>query len=271
MPLVRRKLPLVHRQTLDIQGQREAQSTKLTIEGPLSWFSTIVYRGSSHRRKSAACPKYDMVWLHRSPIPVGRKGVISSFKLFLTAFPRVEERGMSGGRHPVERRPSVTGQTNLFNIWGAMDRTSAQPQVKASLLRSNSLKIHAQMWSNDLRSRYTDACTVCTDKKENQIFIIYKKIQSGAVAKSYMRRKGFLICEEMRKYFPIYEKAVSHIWLCNCSTLKFLFSFFQCSRRDSMEFIIESVRHNLTILWLIYSTRSRIRNYTLIYSMSSKK
>jgi hypothetical protein len=32
----------------------------------------------------------------------------------------------------------------------------------------------------------------CTDKKENQIFLIHKEIQSGAVAKSYMR-KGFLI------------------------------------------------------------------------------
>jgi hypothetical protein len=42
----------------------------------------------------------------------------------------------------------------------------------------------------------------CTDKKENQIFFIYKKIQSGAVAKSYMR-KGFLIYEEMRKYLTI--------------------------------------------------------------------
>jgi hypothetical protein len=49
-----------------------------------------------------------------------------------------------------------------------------------------------------------------TDKKENQIFLIYKEIQSGAVAKSYMR-KGFLIYEEMGKYFPIYEEAVSHI------------------------------------------------------------
>jgi hypothetical protein len=43
----------------------------------------------------------------------------------------------------------------------------------------------------------------------------------GSVAKSYMR-KGFLI----------YEEAVSHIWLCNRSHLKFLiheeifFSFF---------------------------------------------
>jgi hypothetical protein len=40
-----------------------------------------------------------------------------------------------------------------------------------------------------------------TDKKKS-IFLIYKKIPSGAVAKSYMR-KGFLIYEEMPKYFPI--------------------------------------------------------------------
>jgi hypothetical protein len=32
----------------------------------------------------------------------------------------------------------------------------------------------------------------CTDKKEKKIFLIYKEIQSGAVAKSHMR-KGFLI------------------------------------------------------------------------------
>ncbi len=51
-----------------------------------------------------------------------------------------------------------------------------------------------------------------TDKKENQIFLIYKGIQIGAVAKLYMR-KGFLIYEEMRKYFPIYEEAVSHMTL----------------------------------------------------------
>jgi hypothetical protein len=49
-----------------------------------------------------------------------------------------------------------------------------------------------------------------TDKYENQIFLIYKEIQSEAVAKSYMI-SGFLIFEEMRKYFPIYEEAVSHI------------------------------------------------------------
>jgi hypothetical protein len=46
---------------------------------------------------------------------------------------------------------------------------------------------------------------VCyTDKKENKIFLIYKEIQMGAVAKSYMR-KGFLIYEEMCTYLFIYE------------------------------------------------------------------
>ncbi len=48
--------------------------------------------------------------------------------------------------------------------------------------------------------------TLYTDGKENKIFLSYKEIQSGAVAKSYMR-KGFLIhirYEEMRKYFTIY-------------------------------------------------------------------
>jgi hypothetical protein len=47
--------------------------------------------------------------------------------------------------------------------------------------------------------------------KKNRISLIYKKIQSGAVAKLYMRRKGFLVYKEMRKYFPIYEEGVSHI------------------------------------------------------------
>jgi hypothetical protein len=37
-----------------------------------------------------------------------------------------------------------------------------------------------------------------------------KKIQSGAVEKSYMR-KGFLIYEEMRKYLVIFEEAVTHL------------------------------------------------------------
>jgi len=38
------------------------------------------------------------------------------------------------------------------------------------------------------------------DKKENKIFLIYREIQMRSGAKAYMR-KGFLIYEEMHKYF----------------------------------------------------------------------
>jgi hypothetical protein len=54
----------------------------------------------------------------------------------------------------------------------------------------------------------TKKCTPI--KEENEISLIYKEIQMGSVAKSYMR-KGFQIYEEMRKYLTIYERAVSHI------------------------------------------------------------
>jgi hypothetical protein len=43
-----------------------------------------------------------------------------------------------------------------------------------------------------------------TDKKENKIVLIYKEIQMGSGAKSYMR-KGFFKYEEIRKFFPIYS------------------------------------------------------------------
>jgi hypothetical protein len=59
------------------------------------------------------------------------------------------------------------------------------------------------------------------DKKENQIFLIFKEIQNGEVEKSYMR-EGFLIYEDMRKYLPIYEEAVSHTYM----TLQLLHSEF---------------------------------------------
>ncbi len=65
----------------------------------LSQFSTFAYRESSHRRKSAAWHKFDMVRLYRTPIPVGRRGVFYSFKWFLPAFAALREAG--GGQHPV--------------------------------------------------------------------------------------------------------------------------------------------------------------------------
>jgi hypothetical protein len=66
--------------------------------------------------------------------------------------------------------------------------------------------------------------TSCSSTKLHSVFqILYtdkKEIQSGAVAKSYMR-KGFLIYEEMRKYFSIYEEAVSHIHMYDFATAPF--------------------------------------------------
>ncbi len=47
-------------------------------------------------------------------------------------------------------------------------------------------------------------------KKKRKIFPLYKEIQMGSGAKSYMR-KGFLIYEEFRKYLVIYEEVASHI------------------------------------------------------------
>jgi len=42
-----------------------------------------------------------------------------------------------------------------------------------------------------------------TDKKENKIFLMYKEIQNGAVAKSYMAN-GLLIHGEICAQFLIY-------------------------------------------------------------------
>jgi hypothetical protein len=44
---------------------------------------------------------------------------------------------------------------------------------------------------------------ICTDKNENQISLIYKEIQNGAVAKSYMTN-GLLIYGEILAHFLIY-------------------------------------------------------------------
>ncbi len=63
-----------------------------SLEGPLSKFSTFVHRGSSHWRKSGAYPKFYLVWLHRSPIPVERRRLIFTFNWFLPAFSRVKTK-----------------------------------------------------------------------------------------------------------------------------------------------------------------------------------
>jgi hypothetical protein len=52
--------------------------------------------------------------------------------------------------------------------------------------------------------------TLYTVKKEKKIFLIYREIQKGSSAKSYIT-KGSLIYEEMPKDLVINEGTVSHI------------------------------------------------------------
>ncbi len=66
--------------------------------------SALSFIGGIHIGKSAACLKFDMVWLYRSPIPVrGGEGVISSFKLFLLSLLRVVKGGGVGTLWPEPR------------------------------------------------------------------------------------------------------------------------------------------------------------------------
>jgi hypothetical protein len=62
---------------------------------------------------------------------------------------------------------------------------------------------------------------VHTDKKENQIFLICREIQSGAVAKSYMTNSR-LIHGEIFAHFLIYQEALPHTYM----TLQLLHSEF---------------------------------------------
>ncbi len=113
--------------------------------------------------------------------------------------------------------------------------------------------------------RYVKTHGQCTDKKENQIFLIYKELLSGAVAKSYMG-KGFLIYEKKSKYFPIYEEAFSHIWLCNSEFPyirgKFDFLFYQCVNNGSSLRRRERVLKWKTIkepqLYLLHNTHTSV-------------
>ncbi len=52
--------------------------------------------GGLHRRKNVASHIIDMVWLYRSSIPVGRKGVYYLFILRLPAFAVPREEGGGG-------------------------------------------------------------------------------------------------------------------------------------------------------------------------------
>jgi hypothetical protein len=65
-------------------------------------------------------------------------------------------------------------------------------------------------------ARRANLCLVHNDKKENQIFLIYKEILNGAVAKSYMTItassymvKNLRISSYIKKPFLIYDFATA--------------------------------------------------------------
>ncbi len=63
-------------------------------------FSTFVYRGSSHRRKSAVCPKFDLVLAVSLAYPSGEEGGNFLVQMISTDLLSRRVRG-AGGRHPV--------------------------------------------------------------------------------------------------------------------------------------------------------------------------
>jgi hypothetical protein len=106
----------------------------------------------------------------------------------------------------------------LSRGWDAMQESTQRPTKCGSFI------MYVHLLPKNFGSEHTD-------KKETK----YKEIQVVSGAKSYMR-KGFLIYEEMRNFFPTYEEAVSHI----CMTLhpiplnfliheKILLSFYRCT------------------------------------------
>jgi hypothetical protein len=78
-----------------------------------------------------------------------------------------------------------------------------------------------------------------TDKKENQIFLTYKEIQNGAVAKSYMTNgpassymgKYLHISSYIRKPFLMHDFATAPLWISYIWG-KFDFLFYQCSQKS---------------------------------------
>ncbi len=69
----------------------EPQSNKLPVSRGTT--ELVQHFRLSYRRKSAAWHKFDMVWLYRSPIPMGRRGYFTLSTDFYLPSLRLEGRG----------------------------------------------------------------------------------------------------------------------------------------------------------------------------------
>jgi hypothetical protein len=77
-------------------------------------------------------------------------------------------------------------------LWPNFLKETGRSAIKKKIKFSSYLKSLAYFVPFIHSIAYSVPFSIYTDKKDNQIFLIYKEIQSGAVAKSYMR-KDFLI------------------------------------------------------------------------------
>jgi hypothetical protein len=68
------------------------------------------------------------------------------------------------------------------------------------MMKNTDLQLGYRVGEVEPQLFFTTAVRRHNDKKENQIFLIFKEIQNGAVAKSYMT-KGLLIYEEIFAHF----------------------------------------------------------------------
>ncbi len=108
-----------------------------------------------------------------------------------------------GGFSGLNAKPDTDGQPYLtipyisqgFQIYDfGLDVMNNPPQII-----SNDTGAQADItYQAAKRGYYALVSLLYTDKKEKKIVLIYKEVQNGAVAKSYMMT-GFLIYEEMRK------------------------------------------------------------------------
>jgi hypothetical protein len=117
--------------------------------------------------------------------------------------------------------------------------------------------------SHHLQHRTDIKCEIiwrCTDKKEKKIFLIYKEIQKGAFAKSYMTN-GLLIYGEIFAHFLIYKPflindfATAPLWI-SLYMRKIWFSFlsvWEIAQKVTMtnctSFIPPLLRYN----WFFYN------------------
>jgi hypothetical protein len=112
--------------------------------------------------------------------------------------------------------------------------------------------------SNGISLCLTWALESFTDKKENHVYLIYKEIQSGAIAKSYMTNgllpsymgKYLRVSSYMRKPFIIYDFATAPLWI-SLYMRKILFYFLSVLHQDFQ--MLWSYGISLCLTWALES------------------